>query len=62
MGNADRVAYITTHHPALDEFIRTGFTKIGISWQEEIIGDYHVFYGLSEVVRPSQLGLEANSP
>jgi 4-amino-4-deoxy-L-arabinose transferase-like glycosyltransferase len=65
----DRAAYITTHHPALNERLRAGFTKLGVTFQETQIGDYTVFYALSRKVLPPELGLgeqsqkpEAQSP
>jgi hypothetical protein len=60
VAEAGRVAYITTNHPALNAYLRERFTKHGVSWQETQIGDYHVFYGLSEVVLPSDMGLGSN--
>jgi 4-amino-4-deoxy-L-arabinose transferase-like glycosyltransferase len=54
---AERVAYITTNHPALDERLRQGFSQAGINWQEETIGDFHIFYALSQVIHPQALGL-----
>jgi hypothetical protein len=30
---------------------------LGITWNEETIGDYHVFYNLSEDVNIAELGL-----
>ncbi len=59
---SSRVAYITSNHPALDEFLREGFKQVGISWKEAQIGDYHVFYALSSVVRPIELGIEGLHP
>lgn len=52
---ASRVAYITTHHPDLDQRLRESFTALGITWQEARIGDYQVFYALSRLVRPQDL-------
>ncbi|HHH81475.1 MAG TPA: hypothetical protein ENL35_00630 [Chloroflexi bacterium] len=49
-------AYITVHHPDLDAFLRRALSLRGISWQETQIGDYQVFYDLSEKVSPSELG------
>lgn len=54
---SDRVAYITTRHPALDARIREGFSDLGVSFQEASIGDYRVFFDLSQPVRPEALGL-----
>ena len=48
---ADRVAYITTNHSALDRLLQARFLQAGISWQEATIGDYHIFYNLSRVIR-----------
>jgi hypothetical protein len=51
------VAYITTHHPALDMHLREQFAQNGVSWQEAEIGDYRVFYQLSKPIRPLMMGL-----
>ena len=59
---ASKVAFITTLHPALDEYLRVEFNKLGVDWEEELIGDYQVFYNLSEVVRPEEIGLGAVPP
>jgi hypothetical protein len=53
---SDRVAYITTFHPALDESIRASFRRLGVVWEEEMIGDYQIFYNLSRPVRPEEIG------
>jgi 4-amino-4-deoxy-L-arabinose transferase-like glycosyltransferase len=58
----NRVAYITTHHSDLDQALRGSFQDAGVSWDEKWIGDYHIFYGLSEVIRPSDLGLDELQP
>ena len=57
VSRAQRVAYITTNHPELDEYLRSNFKKLGVTSQEIQIGDYHVFYALSQPVRPAQIGL-----
>ena len=54
---APRTAYITTHNPTLDGVLSAGFTRLGVTWQEEKIGDYHIYYGLSRPVHPEELGL-----
>ena len=53
--NAERVAYITTNHPVLDELLRRRFREIGLTWQEQRIGDFQIYYSLSRVVRPEEL-------
>jgi 4-amino-4-deoxy-L-arabinose transferase-like glycosyltransferase len=57
VSQAQRVAYITTNHPDLDENLRMNFKKLGVTFQEIQIGDYDVFYALSQPVRPAQIGL-----
>ena len=57
VAQSDRVAYITTNHPELNQRLRDGFFSLGASWQETQIGDYTVFYALSRPVRPVELGL-----
>ncbi len=52
-----RVAYITTRHPPLEERLRTGLTQLGVAFQEQQIGDFHIFYALSRKVVPEELGL-----
>ncbi len=54
---SEQVAYITTKHPALDEYIRDQFEIKGITWKEKIIGDYQVFYQLSDPVYINEIGL-----
>lgn len=53
----EKVAYISTHNPLLDDRLRSGFESLGVSWQEHLIGDYRVYYDLSSKVTPEQLGL-----
>jgi 4-amino-4-deoxy-L-arabinose transferase-like glycosyltransferase len=52
-----QAAYITTHNPNLDEKLRTGFKQLGVSWQENKIGDFQIYYHLSRKVDPQELGL-----
>lgn len=57
VARAEKVAYITTNHPALDAFLREEFSIRGITWKESRIGDYQIFYKLSRVIRPDEMGL-----
>ncbi len=57
VADSHSVAYITTHHPALDERLRSEFARLGVVYQEQQIGDYQVFYGLSMPIRPEDLNL-----
>jgi len=54
---AQQAAYITTKNPELDNRLRTGFQNLGVQWNEKVIGDYQVYYGLSQKVAPHQIGL-----
>lgn len=56
VAESKKVAYITSKHPELDEIIRQRFSENGVAYQEEQIGDYHIFYDLSESIRPEILG------
>ncbi|NPV76881.1 MAG: hypothetical protein HPY59_10970 [Anaerolineae bacterium] len=55
--NSQRIAYITTRNPALDDYLRAKFVENAIKWQEEVIGDYRVYYRLSKAIRPEDIGL-----
>jgi hypothetical protein len=50
-------AYITTRHPELDQYLTEQFMKLNISWQQKKIGDYTVYYQLSESIHVSDIGL-----
>ncbi len=59
---AQRVAYIVTHHPDLEHKLRQEFLILGVTWKETQIGDYHIFYDLSRVVKPEEMGLGRSWP
>jgi 4-amino-4-deoxy-L-arabinose transferase-like glycosyltransferase len=52
-----RAAYITTRNPALDTYLRDHFKGLDLTWQEKQVGDYRVYYHLSKLVRPQDIGL-----
>ncbi len=54
---AEEVGFITTNHPELDNYLRTQFEVRDVTWQEEKIGDFQVFYDFSTIIRPQDLGL-----
>ena len=54
---AKRIAYITTNNPELDDQLRSGFMGLGVSWKEAKIGDYQIYYHLSRVIAPEEIGL-----
>lgn len=55
--SSEQVAYITTHHPILDDLLRRAFTSLGVTWREAVFGDYRLFYDLSRPVRPSDVSV-----
>jgi len=54
---ANDLAYITTKHPELNDYLREQFSKQGISWEENIVGDFRIFYNLSQSIHVDELGL-----
>jgi 4-amino-4-deoxy-L-arabinose transferase-like glycosyltransferase len=57
---SNRVAFITTNHPQLNDRLRIEFRKADITWMEKQIGDYQIFYHLSSPVYPDNLDLGLN--
>lgn len=53
----ERAGYITTNHPALNDYLRDAFSGRSITWLEKQIGDYNIFYNLSSIIRPQDIGL-----
>ena len=55
--SSETVAYITlTNQIALNKIMRETFLEKGMSWKEEIIGNYLVYYSLSYPLRPAEVG------
>ena len=59
--NSEKIAFITTHHTSLDQYLRDQFKHHGIKWQEQRIGDYQVFYSLSEPIEAEEIGLGSST-
>ena len=55
--SSEEVAYITTRHPDLNQYLESSFESLGISWKYETIGDYTVYYSLSVPVHVNEIGL-----
>lgn len=55
--SSKKVGYITTNHPELDNYLRESFRLNGVTWSEKEIGDYNIFYQLSRMIRPVEIGL-----
>ena len=62
VAKSEQVAYITSNHPALDDYLRTSFRELELTWEEAQIGDYRIFYRLSRVVVPEKIGLGITTP
>lgn len=54
---AERIAYITTRLPALDEQLESAFAAAGITYDTITIGDYHIYYNFSTTPRLTLFGL-----
>jgi len=54
---ASELAYITTNHPELDDYLRERFSNQGISWEENTVGDFQIFFNLSQSIHVHELGL-----
>jgi hypothetical protein len=54
---ADKTAYITTNHPALNLLIEEAFMNLGIDFKRTQIGDYTIYYALSRPIHPEEIGL-----
>lgn len=52
---SDRPVYATFQEPYLDRLLRPSFAALGVSYREQDIGPYRVFYDLSAKVEPWQL-------
>ena len=57
VSSSSEVAYITTHHPELDKYLVDQFVDKEISWKQERIGDYTVYYQLSAPIHVEEIGL-----
>jgi len=60
--DSQRVAYITSKNATLDDWLRQEFSARGVEWLEQQIGEYRVFYGLSQAVRPADLNIYTEQP
>ncbi len=54
---ASELAYITTNHPELNDYLRERFSNLGISWEENTVGDFRIFFNLSQSIHVDELGL-----
>lgn len=61
--DSNELVYITTNHPELNEYLRYEFSSVGLIWDEEALGDFQIFYNLSQPIHPDELGLgETTTP
>ena len=59
---SQRTAYITSKNSELDQRLRSEFAAMEVTYKETEIGDYRVFYALSEAVRPEELAIYSSQP
>jgi 4-amino-4-deoxy-L-arabinose transferase-like glycosyltransferase len=59
---AAQAFYITHNNPPLEEQIRSGLTKLAVTFKEHDIGNYHIYYALSRKVEPEELGIGSTLP
>jgi 4-amino-4-deoxy-L-arabinose transferase-like glycosyltransferase len=59
---SNKVAYITTRAPELDQRLRTEFADQAIDYRERVFGDYRVFYALSRRIGPESLNVAPLNP
>ena len=57
LDKAERIAYITSKNPRLDERIASAMQSELISWEEKLIGDFRVYYNLSAPLDPALIDL-----
>ncbi|MAT44444.1 MAG: hypothetical protein CL609_19085 [Anaerolineaceae bacterium] len=55
VSESEQVFYITTNNEMLDQVLQTGFKELEVQYSYQEIGDYHIYYELSEKVEPQQL-------
>ena len=58
VSDSEKIAYITTLHPILDQQLQEQFAHLNVFYQEHTIGPYHIYYDLSRPVRPEELMIE----
>lgn len=58
---SDHFAYITALTPNLDVVLRAELIKNGITWEEEVIGDFRVYYQLSRPITPGEMEIVAGA-
>ena len=51
--------YVTTDHLPLNALLRERFAVLGVTFREDQIGSYHVFYDFSRRVWPDELAVQA---
>lgn len=59
---AKTAAYIALRGSSLEDYLQTQFDLQGVGWKKETIGDFAVFYNLTEKVQPGDIGLGSVTP
>lgn len=58
---SDQAAFITTRNPGLNAYLQQEFRRLNLQWKEAQIGDYHVFYNLSQKLSSEEFELGFSS-
>ena len=59
---SEKAAYIALRGSNLEAYLQTQFNLRDIGWKKENIGDFVVFYDLSEKIEPEEIGLGSVKP
>ena len=54
---SDEISYIVTKNPPLDDALARVFSEHDIRYDYHEIGDFHIYYHLSDMIRPDQFNL-----
>ena len=57
VNSSEEVSYIVTKNPPLDDALQQIFARHNISYAYHEIGDFHIYYHLSDVIRPDHFDL-----
>lgn len=62
VAQSEKAAYIVLHGSSLEAYLHDYFSDADIQWKTQVIGDFSVFYSLSEKITPQQMGLGSVAP
>lgn len=59
---AETVAYLALRGSNLEAYLQMQFDLLDVGWKKETIGDFVIFYNLTEKVQPGDIGLGSIKP